>query len=74
MVKGLVEMNKFGEIVVDHKTAATSKPGIWAAGDVTDDPFKQNNISSGDAVKATLACYSYLLNREKQSPAANGHS
>lgn len=70
MVKGLVELNKAGEIVVDHKTAATSKPGIWAAGDVTDDPFKQNNISVGDAVKATLACYSYLLNHEKQSPAA----
>ena len=67
MVKGLVNMNKFGEIVVDHKHASTSKPGIWAAGDVTDDPYKQNNISAGDAVKAVLSIYAYLQKREKQS-------
>lgn len=67
MVKGLVELNKFGEIVVDHKHSSTSKPGIWAAGDVTDDPYKQNNISAGDAVKAVLSIYAYLQNRSKQS-------
>lgn len=53
-VKGLVEMNKFGEIIVDPKTQETSLPGIWAAGDVTDVLYKQNNISAGDAIKAVL--------------------
>ena len=50
----LVEKNKFGEIVVDHKTQETSCPGIWAVGDVSDVLYKQNNISAGDAVKAIL--------------------
>lgn len=70
MVKGLVALDKYGQIVIDSKHGTTSVPGIFAAGDVTDDPYKQNNISAGDAVKATLAAYAYLLNREKQSPAA----
>lgn len=74
-VKGLVELNKFGEIITDHKLSTTSKPGIFAAGDVTDDPYKQNNISVGDAVIATLSAYNYLLNHEKSSSAADlGHN
>lgn len=56
-VKGLVELNKFGEIVVDHKTQQTSNPGIWAVGDVSDVLYKQNNISVGDAIKAVLNIY-----------------
>lgn len=61
----LVEKNKYGEVVIDHKTAATSREGIWAAGDVTDEMYKQNNISAGDAVKAALSAYQYLLQKEK---------
>ena len=61
MVKDLVELNKFGEVIIDSKYGATSHPGIFAAGDITDDPYKQNNISAGDAVKAALSCYNYLL-------------
>ena len=59
-LKGLVEMNKYGEIVIDHKTCRTSLEGIWAAGDATDQPYKQNNISMGDAVKALEDAYLYL--------------
>lgn len=70
IVKDLVNLDKWGQIVIDSKHAATSHPGIFAAGDITDDPYKQNNISAGDAVKAALAAYNYLLNRAKVSPAA----
>ncbi len=63
-VKDVVELNKAGEIVIDHKTAATSEEGIWAAGDVTDEMYKQNNISVGDGVKAALSAYNYLLNKQ----------
>jgi len=63
LVKGLVELNSYGEIVLDHRTAATSVPGIFAAGDVTDEAFKQNNISAGDGVKAALSAYQYLQDK-----------
>jgi alkyl hydroperoxide reductase subunit F len=70
VVKGLVELNPYGEVVVDHKTSATSKPGVFAAGDVTDELYKQNNISVGDGITAALSAYAYLLGLKKQSVAA----
>ncbi len=68
MVKGLVELDKWGQVIIDSKHATTSHPGIFAAGDITDDPYKQNNISAGDAVKAALAAYAYLLRRPGFKP------
>lgn len=65
-VKDLVQLNKYGEIVVDHKTQQSSHPGIWAAGDVSDGLYKQNNISAGDAVKAILNIYDWL-NKQSSS-------
>ncbi len=65
MVKGLVDLDQYGQVKIDSKHASTSHSGIFAAGDITDDPYKQNNISAGDAVKAALAAYAYLLKREK---------
>jgi len=59
-VKNLVELNKFGEIIVDHKTQSSSLEGIWAVGDACDVLYKQNNIAAGDAVKAVLNIYDYL--------------
>lgn len=56
----LVQKNQYNEIVIDHKTQKTSQEGIWAAGDVTEEIYKQNNISAGDAVKAVLNIYDYL--------------
>lgn len=60
LVKPFVKLNERGEIIVDHKTQATSLPGIWAAGDVADVLYKQNNVSVGDAIKAVLNIYDYL--------------
>ncbi len=59
-LKGIVELNAIGEVIVDHKTQTSSQPGVWAAGDVSDVLYKQNNISAGDAVKAILNIYEYL--------------
>lgn len=56
-VKDLVTLAPTGHIVVDHATQQTSCPGIWAAGDVDDSPYDQNNISVGDSIKAVLNIY-----------------
>lgn len=74
MVKGLVDLDKWGQVIIDSKHASTSHPGVFAAGDITDDPYKQNNISAGDAVKAALAAYNYLLHRETISPASEKYA
>jgi len=59
-VKDLLDLNPRGDIILDHRTKATSKPGIFATGDATDAPYKQNNISAGDGVVAALSAYDYL--------------
>jgi len=70
-VRHLVDTNQFGEILVDHKMATTPRRGIFAAGDVTSDPFKQNNISAGNGVRAALSAYNYILDIQKYSPCAD---
>ncbi len=60
IVKGLVKLNETGEIVVD-RSGRTSRPGIFAAGDVTDEPAKQIIIAAGDGARAALTAYDYLL-------------
>ncbi len=55
-LKDVVELTKFGEVVVDGKNR-TSAAGIYAAGDVTTIPYKQIIISMGDGAKAALAAF-----------------
>lgn len=59
-VQGIVDIDEYGKIKIDHKSQRTSKPGIWAAGDCTDILYHQNNIAAGDAVKALEDIYFYL--------------
>jgi len=56
VVKDLVELNTFGEIVIDTK-GRTSKTGIYAAGDVTTIPFKQIVIAIGEGAKVALTAF-----------------
>lgn len=54
--KNLVEMNKFGEIIVDAH-CRTNKAGIYAAGDVSVVPYKQIVIAMGEGSKAALSAF-----------------
>jgi thioredoxin reductase len=56
-MEGLVEMDEFKRIKIDHQTQRTNIAGIWAAGDCTDTLYHQNNIAAGDAVKALEDIY-----------------
>lgn len=56
----LVEKDEFGKIKINAWRQTTSLPGIWAAGDVTNIFYHQNNIAAGDAVKAVEDIYQYL--------------
>ena len=62
----LVKKDQYNAITVDHATQQTSQSGIWAAGDATSLPYRQNNISAGDAVKAVLNIYDYLNKNNKK--------
>ncbi|NLP28458.1 MAG: alkyl hydroperoxide reductase subunit F [Clostridia bacterium] len=55
-----VERNPFGEILVDSH-GATSLPGVFAAGDCTNSPYKQIIISMGSGATAALGAFDYLI-------------
>jgi NADH-dependent peroxiredoxin subunit F len=59
-LKGTVELNRYGEIVVDDR-GATSTPGIFAAGDATTVPYKQIIVASGEGSKAALSAFDHLI-------------
>ncbi len=59
-VKELLPLNERGEIVIDGRTTATAKSGVFATGDATDMPYKQNNISAGYGVVAALSAYDFV--------------
>ena len=59
-LKGVVELTKHGEIIVDAK-GQTSVPGVFAAGDATTVPFKQIIIAAGDGAKAALGAFDHLM-------------
>lgn len=63
-VNGLVALNAYGKVVVDPKTQRASVDGVWAAGDVTDGLYHQNNIAAGDAVKAIEDLYLWIKTRK----------
>jgi len=60
MVAGLVELDKQGRIIIDCG-CRTNVPGLFAAGDVTNNYAEQVLIAVGEGAKAALSAYDYLL-------------
>ncbi|HDH53309.1 MAG TPA: hypothetical protein ENH24_02365, partial [Nitrospirae bacterium] len=65
IVSPLVELNERGEIVI-NPDCSTSRPGIFAAGDVTNAFGKRIIIASGEGAKAAMAARQYMLNLRKK--------
>jgi NADH-dependent peroxiredoxin subunit F len=55
-----LERTRFGEIVVDGH-GSTDMPGVFAAGDCTNVPYKQIIISMGSGANAALGAFDYLI-------------
>jgi alkyl hydroperoxide reductase subunit F len=60
MVKGLVELDEQDRVVIDCG-CRTNVPGMFAAGDVTNNYQEQVLIAVGEGAKAALSAYEYLL-------------
>lgn len=57
-----VKLNKAGEIIINHMTSESSVSGVFAAGDVTDKPFKQLITGVADGCTAAYSAYEYITN------------
>lgn len=58
--ENLCDFNERGELVIDFKANITKTPGLFAAGDVTNTPYKQILVSAGEGAKAALSAIRYL--------------
>jgi len=68
-LRGFVQLNERGEVVVDRE-CRTSQPGVFAAGDVTDIPYKQAVIAAGMGAIAALSAYRYVMELKGRRVAA----
>src|SRR3989304_3524362 len=59
-----VKLNEAGEIKINHMTSETNIPGIFAAGDVTDKPFKQLITGVADACTAAYSAYQHITKKK----------
>jgi len=59
LFEGLVALNDKKEIMV-NPLGETDVPGIYAAGDITDGPYKQIIISAADGAKAALSANDFV--------------
>lgn len=55
-----VDRTRYGEIIVDSH-GATTMPGVFAAGDCTNTPYKQIIISMGTGATAALGAFDYMI-------------
>ncbi len=62
-----VKVNKKKEIIIDHKTSETNIPGVYAAGDVADKPFKQAITGVAEGCTAAYSAFEYITKNKAVS-------
>jgi thioredoxin-disulfide reductase len=66
LIKDLVKLDENNHIIIDNRCQAfypnnnKVRPGIFAAGDVANTPFKQIVVAAGEGAKAALQAYGYI--------------
>ncbi len=60
LVKGHLKMNEQGYVLVNGRTQTTSLEGVFAAGEVEDNLYRQAGVASGHGIQAALDAINFL--------------
>jgi alkyl hydroperoxide reductase subunit F len=62
-LRGDIELSNHGEVIAGAR-GETSVAGVFAAGDVTNNPYKQIIIAMGSGANAALGAFDYLIRQD----------
>jgi thioredoxin reductase (NADPH) len=60
LVRGMIDLDPSGYVVVDGRSTRTNRPGVFAAGDLVDHTYRQAVTAAGSGCQAALDAEWYL--------------